>query len=140
MSHPSPVACLVSRAMVPLIFLFGLYVLFHGHYSPGGGFQAGAVLAAGVLLSRVMWRPEDSAALFPPAASPPLAAGGLLVFLLAGILPLGQGGGFLDYSLIVPGIDGPAARSAAILAVEAGVALAVAGTVVLLHDRLRPPA
>ena len=28
-----------SRFMVPFIQLFGLYVVAHGHYSPGGGFQ-----------------------------------------------------------------------------------------------------
>ena len=28
-----------ARMMVPFIQLFGLYVIVHGHYSPGGGFQ-----------------------------------------------------------------------------------------------------
>ena len=29
------------RIMVPFIQLYGLYVIVHGHYSPGGGFQGG---------------------------------------------------------------------------------------------------
>ena len=40
----------VGRMLIPFIFLFGLYVQFHGDYGPGGGFQAGAIVAASVIL------------------------------------------------------------------------------------------
>ncbi len=40
----------VSNILVPLIFIFGLYVIMHGHITPGGGFQGGAVFASGVAL------------------------------------------------------------------------------------------
>ena len=33
---------------MPFILLFALYVLFHGDYGPGGGFQAGVIFASGV--------------------------------------------------------------------------------------------
>lgn len=36
--------------LVPLIFLFGLYVIFNGHLSPGGGFSGGTILGAGLIL------------------------------------------------------------------------------------------
>ena len=38
------------RALIPLIFVFGIYVLVNGHLSPGGGFSGGAVLGAGLVL------------------------------------------------------------------------------------------
>ena len=38
------------RFLVPTAQLFGLYVLAHGHESPGGGFQAGVILAAAYVL------------------------------------------------------------------------------------------
>ncbi len=38
------------RLMVPFIQLYGLYVIVHGHYSPGGGFQGGVILGASVIL------------------------------------------------------------------------------------------
>ena len=38
----SVIVHVVTRVMVPLIQIFALYVIFHGHYSPGGGFQGGA--------------------------------------------------------------------------------------------------
>ncbi len=30
----------------PLIILYGLYIIYNGHISPGGGFQGGAILSA----------------------------------------------------------------------------------------------
>ena len=36
--------------IVPIIFLFGIYVVFNGHLSPGGGFSGGAILGAGLIV------------------------------------------------------------------------------------------
>jgi multicomponent Na+:H+ antiporter subunit B len=36
--------------MYPLIIVFGIYLVMHGHLSPGGGFQGGAVMASGTAL------------------------------------------------------------------------------------------
>merc|ERR1711991_920276 len=37
---PDPVITgVAARFMVPFMQIFGLYVIAHGHYSPGGGFQ-----------------------------------------------------------------------------------------------------
>ncbi len=38
------------RVIVPVVLLFGLYVMFNGHLGPGGGFSGGAVLGAGLIL------------------------------------------------------------------------------------------
>jgi len=37
--------------LFPFILLFGFYVIFNGHISPGGGFQGGAILATGILIT-----------------------------------------------------------------------------------------
>jgi multicomponent Na+:H+ antiporter subunit B len=39
-----------SKLLFPIILLFGIYVMIYGHLSPGGGFQAGVIIASGVLL------------------------------------------------------------------------------------------
>lgn len=36
--------------LVPLILMFGIYVILNGHISPGGGFSGGAVMGAGLIL------------------------------------------------------------------------------------------
>ena len=42
------------RMLVPFTITYGIYVLCLGEFSPGGGFQAGALLAVGVLLARLI--------------------------------------------------------------------------------------
>jgi len=39
-----------SQILIPIIFLFGIYVFMNGHLTPGGGFQGGAIIATGVAL------------------------------------------------------------------------------------------
>lgn len=41
----------ISRIMFPFVFLYGIYIIVHGDVSPGGGFQGGAILATGFLLT-----------------------------------------------------------------------------------------
>jgi len=40
----------VARVLIPFIQLFALYVIMHGHHSPGGGFQGGVILGASFIL------------------------------------------------------------------------------------------
>ena len=35
---------------MPIIILFGIYVILNGHISPGGGFSGGAIIGAGLIL------------------------------------------------------------------------------------------
>ena len=39
-----------ARILVPMLLVFGAYILFNGHLSPGGGFSGGAVLGAGLIV------------------------------------------------------------------------------------------
>lgn len=39
-----------ARILVPVIILFGIYVILNGHLSPGGGFSGGAIIGAGLIL------------------------------------------------------------------------------------------
>lgn len=41
---------MVARVLVPVILLFGIYVIVNGHLSPGGGFSGGAMIGAGMVL------------------------------------------------------------------------------------------
>jgi len=38
------------KLLFPLILIFGAYIFIHGHLTPGGGFQGGAIIASGFLL------------------------------------------------------------------------------------------
>lgn len=45
-----------SRVLFPLIALLGIYVFIHGHLTPGGGFQGGAIIATGFLLMLISYK------------------------------------------------------------------------------------
>lgn len=40
----------VATFLVPVIMIFGIYVILNGHLSPGGGFSGGAIIGAGLIL------------------------------------------------------------------------------------------
>lgn len=40
----------IAFVLVPIIFIFGIYVILNGHISPGGGFSGGAIIGAGMIL------------------------------------------------------------------------------------------
>ena len=46
---------IVTKILVPFILLFALYVQFHGDYGPGGGFQAGVIFAAAIILYSMLF-------------------------------------------------------------------------------------
>ena len=124
------------RIMVPVIQIFAFYVIFHGHYSPGGGFQGGALLAGSVLLQRVVLGQQLSQAGFAYKLAVPLGALGVLIFLFTGLLAYLQGGNFLQYDKIPLPFDAQTLRNFGILLVEVGVAFAVMATLVSIFDDL----
>jgi multicomponent Na+:H+ antiporter subunit B len=135
--NESPIIVLVGRALVPFIQLFGFYVIAHGHYGPGGGFQGGAILASSVLLMRLTVDPHIAELQFRKVMGLPVGVAGALVFVLIGMVGIMLGGGFLDYSLLpFPGFSPAELRSVGILLVEAGIGLAVMATLVSIFDSL----
>jgi multicomponent Na+:H+ antiporter subunit B len=129
----------VCRLLIPFMQVFALYVVFHGHESPGGGFQGGAILGASVILTRLTQGPRINRRLLPGSWALRLGAAGVLFYAGVGLLPLFWGGAFLDYD-DVPLLGFPVAevRALGILAVEIGVAAGVCGVMVTIFDDLVP--
>lgn len=128
---------LAACITVPFIFLFGLYVVAHGHYSPGGGFQGGAILAASIMLLRLSLGKERTQKKFPTKVATVLGAIGLIIYAGTGLLTLFMGGMFLDYSYLpLFHMHEAELRYFGILFVEIGVALGVFGVMVTIFDYL----
>jgi multicomponent Na+:H+ antiporter subunit B len=115
------------RLLVPFIQLFGLYVIVHGHYSPGGGFQGGVVLGASIILLALAYDLKTSLRFMSERANTILGNTGALIYIGIGILCAVLGGKFLDYSALDRIIPlGPVEwRSFGIFLVEVGVGIAV---------------
>ena len=75
----------------PFCLVFGLYVVVHGHLTPGGGFQGGAVMATGTALLLVARAYDDITGRIRKTALKVCEATGLMMFLLAGLSGLFQG-------------------------------------------------
>jgi len=80
-----------SKLLFPFIVLLGVYIFVHGHLTPGGGFQGGAVIASGFLLMYLAW-PARAAGRRRFSAVESLAG---LAFVAIGILGMVYGAGFL---------------------------------------------
>lgn len=125
----------VTKFNIPLILLFGLYVQFHGDFGPGGGFQAGVIIAAAMILYTLVFGLERAVQVAPPDALRICSAGGVLIYAGTGVAAQLLGGNFLDYSRFKP--DAPATgEHYGILAIEFGVGLTVAATLMLIFFAL----
>lgn len=50
----------IGKILIPFIQLFSIYVIFHGHLSPGGGFAGGTILGASLILYRIVYGKEKA--------------------------------------------------------------------------------
>lgn len=132
----NPITYLISSFVAPFIMLFALYIIFHGHYSPGGGFQGGTMLAAAVLLIRLACGHMPGQLQFPEKLATPLGSLGVLIYFGTGLAALLMGGRFLDYAFLPLAHSASHRRSFGILLVEIGVGLAVMAILVAIFDDL----
>ena len=132
----NPVVSLISRLVAPFIMIFALYVIFHGHYSPGGGFQGGTMLAAAVLLIRLSAGSQYGELQFPKNWGTPLGSVGVLIYFGTGLAALMGGGQFLNYKFLPMSLADHMHRYWGTLFVEIGVGLAVMGILVAIYDDL----
>jgi len=133
----SPIVLLGSRLLSPYIMLFGLYVISFGHYSPGGGFQGGTLLAASILLIRLAGGRRISRLQIQEFATTPLAIIGIIIYFGTGLTAMIAGGYFLDYELLpFTGMEPAMVRYWGILIIEVGIGLAVMAILVMIYDNM----
>ncbi len=129
---------MTCRLLVPFIQLFALYVIAHGHHSPGGGFQGGVIFGAAIILFAVSNNLRRSLKQVSERTSALLGSLGVIIYVGTGLLCILLGAGFLNYSALAPvfGVDPVTARSHAILMVEIGVGIAVTAVMVWIYYNL----
>jgi len=142
MQHHS-ILRVVTKFNLPLILLFGLYVQFHGDFGPGGGFQAGVIVGAALILYALVFGLENAERVAPPGVLRLLSALGVLIYGGTGVANLLLGGNFLSYGSFTP--EHPEhGQHYGILLVEFGVGMTVASIMTLiflaLAGRGRPEA
>jgi multicomponent Na+:H+ antiporter subunit B len=120
----------IARLLIPAILLFALYVQAHGDYGPGGGFQAGVIFAAGIILYALIFGLDAARTVVPPWLTQVLMAGGVLIYLGVGVAAMLMGGNFLDYSALAE--HAHEGQHLGIMLIELGVGMTVASVMLVL--------
>lgn len=116
----------IAKLLLPFVIVFGFYVHFHAEYSPGGGFQAGVVVAGGVILYALIFGLGPAIRIVPVRAVELIVSAGAFIFLAVGVVTMLFGGNYLDYYAL-PIADPIISQQVGIVLVEVGVLAAVAG-------------
>jgi multicomponent Na+:H+ antiporter subunit B len=115
----------VAKLLIPFALMFALYVQFHGDFGPGGGFQAGVIVAAAVIFYGVIYGLPAARRAVPDRAVELMVAAGVLVYAGVGVAGILLGGNYLDYFVLAS--DPVHGQHRGIFWVEAGVAITVSG-------------
>lgn len=125
------------RIMTPFTLIYGMYILTHGEYSPGGGFQAGSLLAIGIVMARLI---DGADANFNIAGEIAVIAAGVGTFIYAvtGFLSMANGSHqYLDYTFLpFGGSTWAELHATGILLIETGVTICVMMTIINILDAL----
>ena len=119
--QPDLIVRMVCRGLAPFIQLFGLYVIMHGHSSPGGGFQGGVILASSFILLAMAEGSETFRRRLSLTALTGFMSAGVLLYAGIGVVCLVLGANYLDYGVLP--FSEP--RSVGMLVVEIGIGITV---------------
>ncbi len=122
----------ITKVLVGTIMLFAFYVQFHGDYSPGGGFQAGVILAVAFILYGLIFSVETLEQVAPPWLVHRAMALGLLIYIGTGLISLVSGYNFLDYTALSPH-EPEHGQELGILLVEGGVGITVTAVMLSIY-------
>ena len=114
-----------AKLLIPFILLFALYVQFHGDFGPGGGFQAGVIIAAAIIFYALIFGVEAARKAMPDGLVEVMLAAGVLIYAGVGLAGLVLGGNYLDYFVLDH--DPVLGQHRGIFWVEVGVAVTVSG-------------
>ncbi len=120
----------VAKLLIPYILLYAFYVQWHGDYGPGGGFQAGVIFAAAIILYALIFDLRAAQQAIRPWVVGLLVPLGLLLYIGVGIVTILKGGVFLDYSMLDH--DPVHGQHLGILLIELGVGTTVAGVMITI--------
>lgn len=125
-----------AKVLVPVIIIFGIYVILNGHLSPGGGFSGGAIIGAGLILYLNAFGFQKTEKLFTEKTYKWISFGALTTYCLAKSYSFYTGANHLE-SHIPLGIPGHILSSGLILILNICVGLVVACTMYTFYVMFR---
>ncbi|MBM3559460.1 MAG: Na(+)/H(+) antiporter subunit B [Alphaproteobacteria bacterium] len=130
MLHDTVILRVVVKLLLPPILLYALYVQAHGEYGPGGGFQAGVIVAAAMILYALVFGVPEARRVVPFGVVRAMVPLGVLVYGGVGVAGMLLGGHYLDYTLLAA--TPPDGNHIGVVLVEIGVLITVSGTMLTI--------
>lgn len=121
----------VSRLIFPFLFLFGIYIVVHGHLTPGGGFPGGVIIAASVVMLLLAYGYEAAQERVDSLSAEVSESFGALILIGLGIMGIFMVGNFLS-EILPAGIRGTLFSGGNLLILNIGVGMKVAAGVVTI--------
>ena len=88
----NPVFRVVAKILFAPIIMFGLYVQFHGDFGPGGGFQAGVIIAAAFILHALVFGLQAGRQIISARVNLWMMVLGVTIYGAVGIVSMAKGG------------------------------------------------
>lgn len=126
----------VALVLVPIIIIFGIYVILNGHLSPGGGFSGGAIIGAALIMYLNAFGFEKTEKFFSEKVYKRITFAGLAFYALAKCYAFFCGANGLD-SHISKGIPGHIISAGLILPLDIAVGCVVACTMYAFYAMFR---
>ncbi|TAJ14985.1 hypothetical protein DMA11_03405 [Marinilabiliaceae bacterium JC017] len=96
----------VTRLVVGVIFIYGIYIILHGHLTPGGGFAGGAIIAGAFILLVLAYGSDMLKLKAKEAGSSVMESLAILAFLLMAVVAFFLGTKVFFHNYLPKGIIG----------------------------------
>ena len=126
----------VANFLVPLMIIFGIYVVLNGHISPGGGFSGGAIIGSGLILYLTAYGFEKTQRFMNEKVVKALTVGALTFYCFAKSYSFYTGANHL-HSIITPGTPGNILSAGLIVYLNICVGIVVACTMYSFYTLFR---
>lgn len=125
----------VCRILIPFIQIYAMYVVAHGDFSPGGGFQGGVIFGSSLILLAISYDLKILVKRIKEKVLGIFAAVGVLIYVGIAAICMPMGGNFLNYAKLAPLLPGDPhhVRALGMLGVEIGVGIAVTAVMAIIY-------
>ncbi|MFK7942207.1 MAG: Na(+)/H(+) antiporter subunit B [Paracoccaceae bacterium] len=129
---------IAAKMFIPFIIMFGLYVQLHGDFGPGGGFQAGVIIAAAIILYAIVFGLQAALIVVPKWVVEFMVPLGVLIYSAVGVWSMVMGGEYLNYNVLLHAgepigtYDAVHGQHWGVFLVEIGVLVTVTGTMLTI--------
>jgi len=128
----------ITRLIIPFIQLYGIFIILHGHLSPGGGFSGGAILGASIVLYSLSFGLEKASKKLSHETSSIIETAGILWYIVLGLVGIFMRGFFLTNrgAGFPMGEAGGVISSGMIALITLGIGAKVASTMITLFHTI----